>query len=85
MTIDMSFVQAQERVRTLRRAPSNADLLELYALYKQASLGDVEGERPGIVDFTGQAKYDAWAGKRGIARESAMQWYVALVERLLVD
>ncbi len=85
MSSDLSFVMAQERVRTLRRPPSNADLLELYALYKQGSFGDVEGDRPGVVDFTGQAKYDAWAGKKGIDREAAMQRYVALVERLLVE
>jgi len=85
MSIDLSFVQAQERVRTLRRPPSNADLLELYALQQQGALGDVEGDRPGVVDFTGQAKYDAWAGKKGIDREGAMQRYVALVERLLVE
>ena len=85
MTIDLSFVLAQERVRTLRRPPSNADLLELYALQQQGSLGDVEGDRPGVVDFTGQARYDAWASKKGIDREAAMQRYVALVERLLVD
>jgi carboxylesterase len=85
MSIDMTFVSAQERVRTLRKAPSNADLLELYALYKQASVGDVEGPRPGVVDFVGRAKFDAWAGKKGIARHAAMERYVALVQRLLID
>jgi diazepam-binding inhibitor (GABA receptor modulator, acyl-CoA-binding protein) len=85
MSIDTTFVHAQERVRTLRKPPLNADLLELYALYKQASIGDVEGPRPGVVDFVGRAKFDAWAGKKGISRHAAMERYVALVQRLLVD
>ena len=85
MELDTSFAHAQHRVRTLQKPPSNADLLELYALYKQASLGDVEGVRPGVVDFVGRAKFDAWAGKKGISRHAAMERYVALVQRLLVD
>ena len=85
MTLDTSFAHAQDRVRTLQKPPSNADLLELYALYKQASLGDVEGSRPGVVDFVGRAKFDAWAGKKGISRHAAMERYVALVQRLMID
>jgi acyl-CoA-binding protein len=85
MSIDATFVRAQETVRTIQKPPSNADLLDLYALYKQATIGDVEGQRPGVVDFVGRAKYDAWSGKKGISRHAAMERYVALVQRLLLD
>ena len=83
MALDEDFRSAQERVKTLKTRPSNETLLELYSLFKQATEGDVQGKRPGMLDLKGRAKYDAWAGRKGLGREAAMQQYVALVERLL--
>lgn len=77
-----AFESAQVRVKGLTSTPSNDDLLELYALYKQSTVGDVEGSRPGMMDFKGRAKYDAWAKKKGTSKDSAMTAYVALVDRL---
>ena len=83
MALADDFSSAQERVKTLKTRPSNDTLLELYSLFKQATEGDVQGKRPGMLDLKGRAKYDAWAGRKGLGREAAMQQYVALVERLL--
>ena len=80
--IDAAFATALTEVEELPERPGNDDLLKLYALYKQASEGDVSGERPGLPDFTGMAKFDAWAALKGMSAESAMSDYVALVERL---
>ncbi len=82
MELTARFEDAQARVKTLSKAPSNEDLLELYALYKQATAGDVSGSRPGMMDFKGRAKFDAWTGKKGMAKDKAMESYVALVGRL---
>ena len=62
--------------------PDNDILLKLYALYKQASIGDVEGKRPGFTDMVGRAKYDAWATLKGTSSDAAMQQYVDLVKSL---
>ncbi len=83
MALDDDFRSAQERVKTLTTRPSNDTLLELYSLYKQGTDGDVQGKRPGMLDLKGRAKYDAWAGRKGLAKESAKQQYVALVDKLL--
>jgi acyl-CoA-binding protein len=83
MALEDDFRSAQERVKTLTTRPSNDSLLELYSLFKQATEGDVQGKRPGMLDLKGRAKYDAWAGRKGVGREAAMQQYVALVDRLL--
>ena len=83
MALADDFRSAQERVKTLTTRPSNDTLLELYSLYKQATDGDVQGKRPGMLDLKGRAKYDAWAGRKGLAKEAAMQQYVDLVDRLL--
>jgi acyl-CoA-binding protein len=57
-------------------------LLKIYALYKQASEGDVEGKRPGFTDMVGRAKWDAWNEVKGKGRDEAMQQYVDLIESL---
>ena len=82
MTPTEQFEDAQKRVKTLTEAPSNDELLELYALYKQATVGDVSGSRPGMMDFKGRAKFDAWTKKKGTAKEAAMTSYVGVVNRL---
>jgi diazepam-binding inhibitor (GABA receptor modulating acyl-CoA-binding protein) len=69
-------------VKGLSQAPSIDDLLELYALFKQATAGDVSGSRPGMMDFKGRAKFDAWTKKKGTGKDAAMEAYVALVDRL---
>ena len=101
------------RARALVRSVSNDDKLELYSLFKQANVGDVNtctprarhvaqsgsrpaprgwmrpgrlgplstrlthslarslahfAARPGMLDFTGKAKWDAWEKKKGAAR-----------------
>ncbi|MFO8141235.1 MAG: acyl-CoA-binding protein [Marinobacter sp.] len=62
--------------------PSNEMKLEFYALYKQATEGDVSGKRPGMMDFVGRAKYDAWEKLKGTSRDDAMQTYIDKLESL---
>jgi diazepam-binding inhibitor (GABA receptor modulator, acyl-CoA-binding protein) len=82
MALADDFAAAQTRVKQLSKTPAADELLELYALYKQASSGDVKGERPGMLDFKGRAKFDAWAGKKGVSADAAMKSYVELVAKL---
>ena len=79
---ETAFKTALAEVEELPERPGNEDLLRLYALYKQATVGDVEGKRPGMMDFVGRAKHDAWAALEGTSSEDAMQSYVDLVEGL---
>jgi acyl-CoA-binding protein len=76
------FATAAEAVRKLPKKPDNTDLLKLYALFKQGSTGDVTGDRPGMMDFVGRAKYDAWSDIEGMDREEAKKAYVDLVDSL---
>ena len=62
--------------------PSNELKLEFYALYKQATEGDVSGKRPGMMDFVGRAKYDAWEKLKGMSSDDAMQQYIDKLESL---
>lgn len=80
--LDERFEAAADRADALPEKPSNDDLLDLYALYKQATEGDVSGDRPGMMDFRGRAKYDAWAEREGMDRDEAKEQYIEVVERL---
>lgn len=76
------FETAAADVKKLSEKPDDDVLLDLYALFKQASAGDCSGPRPGMLDFVGKAKYDAWSGLKGMTKDKAMQGYVDLVEKL---
>jgi acyl-CoA-binding protein len=82
MALSDDFNLAVTQSKELPTRPSNEDLLNLYALFKQATEGDVSGERPGGFDFKAIAKFDAWSEKKGVSKETAMADYVALVARL---
>ena len=77
------FEQAQKDVHTLGKKPDNNDLLVLYAHFKQATAGDVQGARPGMLNIAARLKYDAWAGLKGMSRADAESGYVKKVKALL--
>lgn len=76
------FETAVAESKQLPEKPDNMTLLKIYALYKQASEGDVQGDRPGMMDFVARAKFDAWAELKGQSSEQAMQAYIDLIESL---
>ena len=76
------FEQAAAAVKSLEQRPDDHTMLQLYALYKQGSAGDVQGDKPGFFDFVGVAKYEAWEKLQGISAEEARAQYVDLVRKL---
>lgn len=76
------FEAAVANSKNLSERPDNATLLKIYALYKQATEGDVEGKKPGFGDMVGRAKWDAWNGFKGTEKDAAMQQYIDLVQSL---
>jgi acyl-CoA-binding protein len=82
MSLKDEFDAAIARVNALSKAPSPADMLELYGHFKQATQGDATGSRPGMLDVKGRAKFDAWSGKKGMSSDDAMRGYLALAKRL---
>ncbi|MBC7575047.1 MAG: acyl-CoA-binding protein [Herminiimonas sp.] len=82
MTLQARFEEALTASKNLPERPDNMTLLEIYALYKQSTAGDVDGERPGFTDMVGRAKFDAWAGVKGLSKDEAMEKYIDLIESL---
>ena len=80
--MSVEFQIAAEEVKKLNTKPSDADLLELYALYKQVIVGDCNTDRPGMLDLKGNAKWDAWNALKGMSKEEAQAKYIAKVQAL---
>lgn len=76
------FESAAQEAQRLSKKPDNDTLLRLYALYKQATIGNATGKRPGFTDPVGRAKFDAWEKIKGMTAEQAMQKYIELVNQL---
>jgi acyl-CoA-binding protein len=76
------FEQAAVAAKSLPERPDDNAMLQLYALYKQGSAGDVQGDKPGFFDFVGAAKYEAWEKLKGTSEEDARSQYVELITKL---
>ena len=83
--VNAQFEAAAAAAKQTKKKPDNTTLLKLYSFYKQATDGDVRGDRPGGFDFVGGAKYDAWSKLKGMSTSDAMQNYVKQVEKLNRD
>lgn len=76
--LEQRFADAQAKIKPVTGL-GNDVLLDLYALYKQATVGNATGDRPGMLDLKGRAKYDAWAKRKGLTKDAAMEAYIELV------
>ncbi|CAO3662377.1 unnamed protein product [Umbelopsis ramanniana] len=76
------FTKAADEVNALNTKPSNNELLKLYGLFKQATVGDCTTSRPGAFDLKGKYKWDAWDALKGKSQEDAEKEYIAFVEEL---
>ncbi|EGC38324.1 hypothetical protein DICPUDRAFT_28922, partial [Dictyostelium purpureum] len=76
------FEKAAAEVKAFKTKPSNEELLELYALYKQATGGDNNTSQPWAVQVEARAKHDAWSTKKGLSQDDAKTQYIAYVEKI---
>ena len=76
------FEQAAIAAKSLPERPDDNTMLQLYALYKQGSVGDVSGDKPGFFDFVGAAKFVAWEKLKGSSGQDARKQYVELIRKL---
>ena len=81
--VSQLFEEKAKAVNELPTKPSTDELLELYALYKQATLGDNDKEKPGIFNMKDRYKWEAWENLKGKSQEDAEKEYIALVDQLI--
>ncbi|XP_005732224.1 acyl-CoA-binding domain-containing protein 7 [Maylandia zebra] len=83
MTLQAEFDKAAEDVKKVKAKPTDEELLFLYGLYKQAVVGDINTERPGMLDLKGKAKWDAWESRKGMSKDDAMSAYVTKAKEVI--
>ena len=77
------FKQAVSESKNLPEKPGNENLLQLYSLFKQGSIGDVNTDPPSnLFDFVAKAKYEAWAALKGKSTSDAIAEYIDLIKKL---
>ena len=80
---EVEFQAAADDVQNLKKRPSDKELLELYGLFKQVNEGDNTTTRPGMLDFKGKAKWDAWDSRKGMSKSDAMTEYISLAKGII--
>ncbi|TRY74398.1 hypothetical protein TCAL_16864 [Tigriopus californicus] len=84
MGLTEDFEQAAKEVsEKINKTMTDDELKEIYAFYKQGSVGDINTERPGMLDFKGKAKWDAWNSKKGMAQDKAKEEYIAFAKKMM--
>lgn len=76
------FNKAAEDVKKITKRPADDEMLKTYSLYKQVTIGDCNTSRPGMLDFQGKAKWDAWNARKGTSKADAEAAYIAHVKDL---
>jgi len=82
MSLNEQFEDALVQVKSIA-SPTPQVLLNLYGLFKQSTVGDVTGDRPGMLDMKGRAKFDAWESRKGMSQDEAKEEYIEYVAELL--
>lgn len=82
MSLTEKFDAAATSVRGMKGRPSDEELLELYALYKQATVGNCNIGEPGADDKS-KAKWNAWNGKKGLNQDAAKDAYVKYANTII--
>ncbi|KAI5092340.1 peroxisomal carnitine O-octanoyltransferase, partial [Silurus meridionalis] len=77
------FEKIATDIKQLKTRPSDQELLDLYGLYKQATVGDINIDAPGMMDRKGKAKWDAWNSRKvkPFASEQTFRNTAAIVKR----
>ncbi|XP_012673585.1 acyl-CoA-binding domain-containing protein 7 [Clupea harengus] len=83
MSLQAEFEQHADDVKKAKTRPADQELLDMYGLYKQATVGDVNIARPGMLDLKGKAKWDAWDSRKGMSKEDAMTAYIKLAKEVI--
>lgn len=80
-SLDDQFTKAQSLLVKLENMPSKDEILQVYGLYKQSTVGDININKPAMFSFDlkAKAKYSAWKKLRGIDKADAKKQYVDLV------
>jgi len=80
--LDAKFEAAAADVKKFTKKPTDEELLELYGLYKQVTVGDNNTSQPWAVQMEARAKWEAWEKNKGVDKKAAQQKYIDVANKL---
>jgi len=85
--MDSTFKDCSEKLtkllkNTSSKKISNDQALKLYGFYKQGTIGDVTGPKPGMLDVQGKLKYNSWTALKGVSKSKAQSEYVSYAKKI---
>jgi len=83
MSNSKEFLIAVKTVKQLCQTPTTDELKVLYGLYKQATIGDINIEKPGFLNFKEVTKWESWNSYKGITQFNAEVKYIMYVNELI--
>ncbi|XP_071385310.1 acyl-CoA-binding domain-containing protein 7 [Centroberyx affinis] len=83
MSLQAEFEKIAEDVKKVKTRPTDQELLDVYGLYKQAVVGDINIDKPGMMDMKGKAKWEAWNSRKGMSKDDAMSAYITLAKEII--
>merc|ERR1719336_1151239 len=83
--LDDKFEKYAAEARNLKQRPTDDELLKLYGLYKQATMGDDTDSEPWAFQFKARSKWNAWTANAGMSKEEAETKYIDLVKKYIKE
>jgi len=80
--LENSFNMSCMLVKTLVKPPNDKDLLYLYGMYKQATIGNCNVEEPAKFSMKAHAKWEAWNKNKDMDKSVAMAFYISKVDEI---
>ncbi|XP_078519728.1 acyl-CoA-binding domain-containing protein 7 [Lissotriton helveticus] len=84
MSLKEEFEKIADDVKKVKTRPTDDELKELYGLYKQATVGDINIDAPGMLDLKAKAKWEAWNLRKGTSKEDAMAAYISKAKEIVL-
>lgn len=81
-TIEERFEIAVEEIKNLPHKPEQHELLQLYGLYKRATVGVCNINKPWGFQIESSLKWNAWNNVSQLTKNQAMTTYIKVVNKL---
>eukprot|EP01112_Ceratiomyxa_fruticulosa_P007510 TRINITY_DN1953_c0_g2_i1.p1 TRINITY_DN1953_c0_g2~~TRINITY_DN1953_c0_g2_i1.p1 ORF type:complete len:241 (+),score=53.20 TRINITY_DN1953_c0_g2_i1:250-972(+) len=82
LSLQLQYDEAVNFLNNTKIAVSTQQQLEFYSYFKQITIGPCNTPKPGLFDFIGKSKWEAWKGLGSMGKEEAMQKYVDLFNKI---
>lgn len=81
--LNFKFNTSKKNIKSLKIRPTDNELLLLYGLFKQSTVGDINTSKPLVLWIKETYKWEAWNKQKGKNQDIAKKEYIKTVELLI--